>query len=80
MDQAMIGRWIACFNQYHFKTIHRPRTQHSNADGLGIRTNDYVHREKIIESLQEVSKSFSFITKKIMQSFPQYHTSVNMDD
>ena len=43
MDQAMIGRWIARLGQYHFKTIHRPRTQHKNADGLSKRTNDYVH-------------------------------------
>ena len=33
MDQAMIGRCMARLDQYHFKTIHRPRTQHRNADG-----------------------------------------------
>ena len=33
MDQAMIGRLIARLDQYHFKTIHRPRTQHRNVDG-----------------------------------------------
>ena len=60
MNQAMIGRWIARVDQYHFKTIHRPRTQHRNADGLSKRTNDYVHREKIVEKLPEVSKGFSF--------------------
>ena len=56
MDQAMMGRWIARLDQYHFKTVHRPRTQHRNADGLSKRNNDYVHREKITESLPEVSK------------------------
>ena len=49
MDQDMIGRWIARLDQYHFKTIHRPRTQHRNIDGLSKRTNDYVHRERIVE-------------------------------
>ena len=64
MDQAMIGRWIARLNQYNLKTIHRPRTQHRNADGLSKRTNDYVHREKIVEKLPEVSKRFSFMSQK----------------
>ena len=45
MDEAMIGRWIVRLDQYHFRTLHRPRTQHSNADGLSKRTNDYVHRK-----------------------------------
>ena len=31
MDQDMIGRWIAHLDQYHFKTVHRSRTQHRNA-------------------------------------------------
>ena len=47
MGQAMIDRWIARLDQYHFKTIHRPRTQHRNADRLSKRTNDYVQRERI---------------------------------
>ena len=33
----MIGRWVAPLNQYHFKTVHRPRTQHRNQDGLSKR-------------------------------------------
>ena len=70
MDQAMIGRWIARLDQYHFKTIHRPRTQHRNADGLSKRTNDYVHREKIVEALPEVSKGFSFMSQKDYEELP----------
>ena len=70
MDQAMIGRWIAHLDQYHFKTIHRPRTQHRNADGLSKRTNDYVHREKIVEALPEVSKGFSFMSQKDYEELP----------
>ena len=70
MDQAMIGRWIARLDQYHFKTIHRPRTQHRNADGLSKRTNDYVHREKIVETLPEVSKGFSFMSQKDYEELP----------
>ena len=27
MDQALIGQWIARLEQYHFKVVHRPRTQ-----------------------------------------------------
>ena len=64
MDQAMIGRWIARLDQYHFKTVHRPRTQHRNADGLSKRTNDYMHREKIMEKLPEVSDGFNFMSQK----------------
>ena len=70
MDQAIIGRWIARLDQYHFKTIHRPRTQHRNADGLSKRTNDYVHREKIVEALPEVSKGFSFMSQKDYEELP----------
>ena len=70
MDQAMIGRWIARLDQYHFKTIHRPRTQHRNADGLSKRTNDYVHRKKIVEALPEVSKGFSFMSQKDYEELP----------
>ena len=70
MDQAMIGRWIARLDQYHFKTIHRPRTQHRNADGFSKRTNDYVHREKIVEALPEVSKGFSFMSQKDYEELP----------
>ena len=70
MDQAMIGRWIARLDQYHFKTIHRPRTQHRNADGLSKRTNDYVHREKIVEALPEVSRGFSFMSQKDYEELP----------
>ena len=70
MDQAMIGRWIARLDQYHFKTVHRPRTQHRMADGLRKRTNNYVHREKIVESLPEVSEGFSFMSQKDYENLP----------
>ena len=53
MDQAIIGRWIARLDQYHIKTIHRPRTQHRNVDGLSKRTKDYVLREQILEKFQK---------------------------
>ena len=64
MDPAMIGRWIARLDQYHFETIHRPRTQHRNGDGLSERNNDYIHREKILEKLPEVSEGFNFMSQK----------------
>ena len=70
MDQAMIGRWIARLDQYNFKTIHRPRVQHRNVDGLSKRTNDYVHREKILEKLPEVSEGFNFMTQKDYEALP----------
>ena len=64
MDQAMIGRRISRLDQYHFKTIHRPRTRHRNVDGLSKRTNDYIHREQILEKLPEVSEGFNFMLQK----------------
>ena len=70
MGQATIGRWIARLDQYHFKTVHWPRTQHRNADGLSKTTKDYVHREKITESLPEVSKGFSFMSQKDYENLP----------
>ena len=70
MDKAKIGRWIARLDQYHFETIHRPRTQHRNVDGLSKRTNDYVHREKIVEALPEESKGFSFMSQKDYEDLP----------
>ena len=66
----MIGRWIARLDQYHFKAIHRPRTQHRNADGLSKRTNDYVHREKIIEKLPKVSDGFNFMSQNNYEELP----------
>ena len=70
MDQAMIGRWIARLDQYHFKTIHRPRTQHRNVDGLSKRTNDYINREQILEKLPEVSEGFNFMSQKDYDELP----------
>ena len=70
MDQAMIGRWIARLDQYHFKTIHRHRTQHRNVDGLRKRTNDNIHREQILEKLPEVSEGFNFMSEKDYDDFP----------
>ena len=70
MDQAMIGSRIARLDQYHFKTIHRPRTQHRSADGLSEWTNDYVHREEIIEKLPEVSNGFNFMSQKDYEELP----------
>ena len=67
---AMIGRWIARLDQYHFKTIHRPRTQHRNVDGLSKRTNDYINREQILEKLPEVSEGFNFMSQKDYDELP----------
>ena len=64
MDQATFGARIACLDQYHFRKVHRSGAQHVNADSLSKRTNDEVHREKILETLPEVSKGFGFITLK----------------
>ena len=66
----MIGRWIARLDQYHFKTIHRPRTQHRNVDGLSKRTNDYINREQILEKLPEVSEGFNFMSQKDYDELP----------
>ena len=76
MVQAMFGRWIARLDQYHFKTIHRPRTQHRNVDGLSKRTNDYINREQILEKLPEVSEGFNFMSKT-MTNAPRSHTSTS---
>ena len=32
--QKMLARWLAKLQQFHFEIIHRPGTQHGNADGL----------------------------------------------
>ena len=32
--QAMLARWLAKLQQFHFDIIHRPGVQHGNADGL----------------------------------------------
>ena len=32
--QGMLARWLAKLQQFHFDIIHRPGTQHGNADGL----------------------------------------------
>ena len=66
----MIGRWISRLDQYHFKTIHRPRTQHRNVDGLSKRTNDYINREQILEKLPEVSEGFNSMSQKDYEELP----------
>ena len=63
LDHVMINRWIARLDQI-FKPIHRPWTQHRNVDGLSKRTNDYLHRERIIEKLSELSERFNFMFQK----------------
>ena len=68
---AMIGRWIARLDQYRFKVVHRPRTQHRNADGLSKRTNDYVHREKLIQDMPKVREGFSFMTQQEFEALPR---------
>ena len=70
MDQAKIGRWIARLDQYHFKRKPRPRTQPRNEDGPHKRTNDYVHREQIVEKLPEMSEVFNFMSKKDYEDLP----------
>ena len=55
---------IARLDHYHFKTIHRPRTQHRNVDRLSKRTNDYVHREQSLEKLPDVSEGFNFMSQE----------------
>ena len=70
MDQAMIGRWIARLDQYHFKTVHRPRTQNRNVDGLSKRTNDYIHWEQILEKLPEVNEGYNFMSQKDYNDLP----------
>ena len=32
--QGMLARWLAKLQQFHFEIVHRPGTQHGNADGL----------------------------------------------
>ena len=67
---SMIGRWIARLDQYHFKTIQWPRTQHRNVDGLSKRTNDYIHREQVLEKLPEVSEGINFMSQKDYDDLP----------
>ena len=76
MDQATVERWIARLDQYHFKTVHRPRTQHRNADAISKKTNVNVHREKIVDLLEETKNSFSCL-KMTMKIFPLCHTLTN---
>ena len=70
----MIGRWIARLDQNHFKTIHRPRTQHRNADVLSKRTNHYVHLERILKKLPKVKKDSISCPKRTMKNSPWRHT------
>ena len=75
MDQAMNGRWVARLKQYHVKTVDRPRRQHRNGHDLSKKTDDYVHREKIIETLPDVSQGFSFMTQKdyeVLRTVPYF--------
>ena len=63
-------RWIARLDQYNFNIVHRPRTQHRNADGLSKRTNDYVRREEILEKLPRTREGFGFLSQKEFDELP----------
>ena len=65
-----VSSWTTSLDQCHFKTVHRPRTQHRNVDGLSKRTNDYIHREQILGKLPEVSEGFNFMSQKDHDDLP----------
>ena len=41
-----------------------------NVDGLSKRTNDYVHREPVLEKLPEASEGFKFMSQKDYDNLP----------
>ena len=65
-----VSSWPTSRDQYHFKTVHRPRTQHRNVDGLSKRTNDYIHCEQILGKLPETSEGFNFMSQKDYDDLP----------
>ena len=60
MDLGMVGRWLMCLDQYNMEIEHRPRTRHTNADGLSKRTNLYVIKERSLKDDPAVSEGFNF--------------------
>ena len=70
MDLGMVGRWLMFLDQYDIEIEHRPRTQHTNADGLSKRTNLYVLREERLKKDPAIRSGFNFMDQEVYDAIP----------
>ena len=70
MDLGMVGRWLMCLDQYNMEIEHRPRTRHTNADGLSKRTNLYVIKERSLKDNPAVREGFNFLDQEVYDALP----------
>ena len=70
MDLGMVGRWIMHLDQYSMEIEHRPRTRHTNADGLSKRTNLYALKEKHQKDGPVIKGGFNFLDQEVYDSLP----------
>ena len=59
-----------CLDQYNMEIEHRPRTRHTNADGLSKRTNLYVIKEQNLRNNPAVKEGFNFLDQEVYDSLP----------
>ena len=74
MDLGMVGRWIMYLDQYDMEIEHRPRTRHTNADGLSKRTNLYVMKEQNLKDEPRVKEGFNFLDQEVYDALPMLTT------
>ena len=70
MDLGMVGRWIMHLDQYNMEIEHRPRTRHTNADGLSKRTNLYAIKERHQRDGPGIKEGFNFLDQEVYDSLP----------
>ena len=70
MDLGMFGLWLMCLDQYNMEIEHRPRTCHTNADGLSKRTNLYVIKERRLKNDPAVREGINFMDQEVYDSLP----------
>ena len=61
-------------DQYDMEIEHRPRTRHTNADGLSKRTNLYVMREQSLKNGPVVKEGFNFLDQEVYDALPMLET------
>ena len=63
-------RWLMCLDQYNMEIEHRPRTRHTNADGLSKITNLYVIKERSLKDNLAVREGFNFMDQEVYDALP----------
>ena len=59
-----------CLLDHGLLKVHRPKTQHRNADGLSERRNDYKKHERQLGELHLVAEKWNFLSQEEYDKLP----------